>query len=329
MILPPSARSIRHLTVHVGLGRWSGCVFDPHGRGISGDEYEAYEARDSVRKFVGFLTLGNTSLKRLEVKPTLALHCRWSTEDIIAAVFVIIGPFEALTNIKTATLVLLKRTKCGRHRNERLAIASLHTNQLYGRLGEEWLSSITGSKPAPGPTDNEQGKIAYGIIEELLQLIFRAISYGVFGTYSSINRHLEGLELPLHFDRVAYENGDVENFVAIKEAIRVGWVNLQPRLLHEASAISQSINDVFKARDVAELPESNPRVVPSETETSRPISTMDELMDWDWSEVKFEVPKRDEPGVTIKEDSWRIYIYKGDKMWTRLKTPQAVREAKE
>jgi len=56
---------------------------------------------------------------------------------------------------------------------------------------------------------------------------------------------------------------------------------------------------------------------------------MDELIDWDWSEVKYGVPKRGEPGVTIKEDSWRIYIYEGDRMWTRLKTPQAVRKVKE
>jgi len=151
----------------------------------------------------------------------------------------------------------------------------------------------------------------------------------VRGTYSSINRRLDGLELPFHSARVAYENGDVETLVAIREAIRVEWVKLQPRLSSEASAISQSIYDMFKTRDIAELPESNPRVVPSETKTSSPVSTMDELMDWDWSEVKCGVPKHGEPGVTIKEDSWRIYIYKGDIMWTRLKTPQAVREAKE
>jgi len=155
MILSPSARSIRHLTVHVNLGRWSDSHSDLHRRGISGDEYEAYQARDSVRKFIDFFTSGNTSLKWLEVRPTLAHYCRWSEEDIIAAVFVVIGPFEALSNIKTATLVPLNRKRCGRRGTERhSAIASLHINQLYGRLREEWLSSITGSKPAPGPTDN-------------------------------------------------------------------------------------------------------------------------------------------------------------------------------
>ena len=91
--------------------------------------------------------------------------------------------------------------------------------------------------------------------------------YAVRGTYSSINRRLNGLELPFHSARVAYENGDVETLVAIREAIRVERVNLQPRLSREASAISQSINDMFKTRDIAALPESNPRVIPSETET--------------------------------------------------------------
>ncbi|KAI4685419.1 uncharacterized protein J4E84_006147 [Alternaria hordeiaustralica] len=330
MIFSPSARSIRHLTVHVNLRRWSDAHSDLYGRGISGDEYEAYKARDSVRKFINFFTSGNTSLKWLEVRPTLVNYCRWSEEDIIAEVFVVIGPFEALSNIKTATLVALNYTNCGRLGTERhSAIASLHTNQLYGRLREEWLSSITESKPAPGPTDNEQGKVAYGVIEEVLQLIYRAMPYAVRGTYSSIHRRLDGLELPFHSARVAYENGDVETLVAIREAIRGEWVKLQPRLSCEASAISQSIYDMFKTKDIAELSESNPRVVPAETKTSSPVSTMNELMDWDWSEVKCGVPKHGEPGVTIKEDSWRIYIYKGDKMWTRLKTPQAVREAKE
>jgi hypothetical protein len=37
------------------------------------------------------------------------------------------------------------------------------------------------------------------------------------------------------------------------------------------------------------------------------------------------LPKRGDPGVTIEEDSLRMYYHQDDKTWIRLKTPGTVR----
>jgi hypothetical protein len=328
--LSPSARLIRHLTVRVDIGSWSIRSLRSHERDFSGDEYELYETRNNVRKLVDFLASRDTPLKRLDIEPVVTLHYHWSAEQVIAALFMVIGPFEELANTNTLTLALPKNKERRRGNAGRAGIpliASLHTNHLYNRLREEWLSSITGSTPTPGTTNNEQGKLAYNSIEELLQLISDEGRYGSFETRSLIYRIFEGIERLLHFTHVAYENGDLDTMIAIREAIRVQWINLQSQLSQPACTFAKDINNVFKAMDAAEPPELYPHISTSETESSHHIPTRRARKGRNWAEIQCKIPRRGEPGVTIKEDSWRIYVYKDNKMWTRLKTPQTVREA--
>jgi hypothetical protein len=325
--LSPSARSIHHLTVHVDIGSWYNRMLHSHRRD---DEYELYETRNSVRKLIDFLAPRDTPLKRLDIQPVVTLRYHWSAEEVIAALFMVIGPFEGLANTNMLTLALPKNKDSDWDNVGRAGtplIASLHTNELYNRLREEWLSSITGSTPTPGTTNNEQGKLVYSSIEEISQLISEEGWYGAVETRSLISRSFEDIERPLHFAHVAYENGDLDTMIAIREAIRVRWINLQSQLSQPACTFAKDINNVFKAMDAAEPPELYPHIPTLESESSHHIPTRRARKGRNWAEIQCKIPRRGEPGVTIKEDSWRIYVYKDNKMWTRLKTPQTVRKA--
>jgi hypothetical protein len=326
-----ATKRIRNLVVEVSFGKWrtelQGCTRSHlfggvvlHG--ITNENYDLYEAKDSVRKLADLFPASREtgSLKRLTVQPKMGPQYRWTPAESIAAVFLVLEPFQDLHVVQQAALEAPEPS-----------IVDGETRVDYEKLQEVWITAVKTSTPPRTSAKAIESRAAFHKIEELIRLVKEVESQN-----SRYNRNnglskfpiFHGIERPLHLARVACENEDPWMIDQIRKAIAARWDNHQQQKQRAAKVISDAIKNMLGSTDTTTSGEehqdvSQPAAVEAVPEGSVPT--------FEWSELQSHkinatpLPKRGDPGVTIEEDSLRMYYHLDDKTWIRLKTPGTVR----
>ncbi|KAF3001200.1 hypothetical protein E8E13_000778 [Curvularia kusanoi] len=322
-----AARRIRSIHVEVSFGSTKVKGAGVGNRGISVEEYELYQLRDAVRKFVGLFqpatstsqpSSSTVSLKQLNVKPVPYAQCGWGTSELTAAIFFAIEPFVGLSPIEEPVLVspVVLTSHNPQFQWAANVNSNLHKDENYRRLRKSWVKSAKGKSA----TLNGNTSITdeYHKIEELWSLIQK-------GKQGWILTAFLGMERVLHICRVIDMNvgdDDLGCMQQIRQAIVKRWVNALREQQNTLSAIATCIDDLFKSSL------DNPK---DDSPDAFNFQTHDLIegvpADHNWSEIKWnDHPRLTEVGVTFTEDDLRVYIQKGGKDYVLLKTPYIVRQ---
>ncbi|KAF2132721.1 hypothetical protein P153DRAFT_393684 [Dothidotthia symphoricarpi CBS 119687] len=340
------ARRILNLDIEISFSNASRAPRGIEMFGISREEQELYELRDSVRKLVGILKPSSTSstnlptLKRLEVSSDFQTRYRWKSDELIAALFFVLGPFRDLGKVETPVLTLPSTKVLSPYtpfyHESRRAIADARQSETYRQLKKKWSRSMKCTSPANGNVQSNAIVLqkAFQKIEDFFQLLQGPDS----GREVWTSTVFQYFECPLHLARVAYENGDIESINKIQDAISIRWINAHRRQQRSLQTVANCISSMFDSCDTGgeneedqdkkpSLPELHPDAFVFED--VEPLTPIDDSS-YRWPELSAEdtAPKRSDRGVVVKDDGFRLCIRKGGKEWVRLKTPRMVREAR-
>jgi hypothetical protein len=324
-----ATKRIRNLFVEVSFGSWraelQGCtrthfLGGVDLLGITNENYDLYEAKDTVRKLVELFpaTQERGSLKRLTVQPKMGSQYRWSPAERVAAMFLVLEPFQDLHVVQQATLEARK-----------LSNADEEVRMNYEKLQEEWISTVKAPTPARTSAKATDSKIAYRKIEHLVRFVKAEESQHTHynGNIAPLKYPIfDGIERPLHLARVACENEDPEMIDQIRRAIAARWDAHQQQQQRAAKVMSNAIKNMLASTDTITADVWQAAAVGDMPVKWRP--------DPEWIELQLYrtdddlLPKRRDPGVTIEADSLRVYYHLGDQTWVRLKTPEVVRMKK-
>ncbi|KAH6638278.1 hypothetical protein C7974DRAFT_333282 [Boeremia exigua] len=312
--------------------------------GLSAEDYELYQVRDTVQKFVDMLSpatedqsaTNHSSLKQVEVRPAPGLSYNWQSDEAVAAIFFVVEPFVALGPIETPALLHCPRPAAWHSRIQLLAdtIGNIHKDEAYRRLRKIWLRFMRDKLSTPNHV-RRGGKSEilitreYKKIEELQALIHKH-ELATNTKHGWMSSSFQGIERALHIARIINANvcngasGDLERMGQIREAITKRWVNAHRQQQRSISAIATCISSMYHSSS-EDPTKSYPDAFEVETldliETNKPVDVA-------WRELgqPDNAPGLMERGVTYTEDSFRIHIRKGDEECTRLKTPSMVRQ---
>lgn len=184
-LCPAGARRIRHLDVQVNFFWTQSRVKGVGGAGVTHEEYELYQMRDTVRKLVDILSPSpynsdQVALKRLSVTPAPSCRQRWRSDEASAAIFFVIEPFLGLAPIQNVVLQPPPRPTLytWRERNFVSHIADLHKDDDYRQCRKQWISAMKKKSSRPESTlqvsDTTAAlEAAFKKIEDFAQLIYK------------------------------------------------------------------------------------------------------------------------------------------------------------
>jgi hypothetical protein len=179
------ARRIRHLDIQLSFSCTQPKVKGVGGSGITYEEYELYQVRDTVRKLVEILSplpsdTGPAALKRLSITPSPSCKQRWRSDEAIAAIFLVLEPFLALGPIENVVLQPPPRPTIytWRERTFLTDITDLHKDEVYHQRRDIWLESMKLHVPAQYSIRNMSETVAalavaYRKIEDFSRLIYK------------------------------------------------------------------------------------------------------------------------------------------------------------
>ncbi|KAF2627989.1 hypothetical protein BU25DRAFT_468200 [Macroventuria anomochaeta] len=330
------ARRIRHLDVQINFALLQHKV--KGGTGLSYEEFELYQVRDTVRKLVEILSpspsnSGSMALKRLSVTPAPSCRQRWLSDEATAAIFFVLEPFLSLRPIGRVALQAPPRPTLytWRERNFVSVIGDLHKDDNYRECRNQWTGLMTfGAEP---PKSNRQLNeaaalaVAYKKIEDFVRLIYKqdAVEFtGSLVKHAWTSSIFQGIERVLHIARVAYEDGDIESLKKIHEAILKRWVTAHQQQLQSLSAVAGSVSAMFDG-DNATHHGGHPEAFDFGS-----IDSVEhkQASDDKWPELQLKptIPKFRAPGVTFEEKRMKIIIIKDGERKEWPKTPAVVRQ---
>jgi hypothetical protein len=338
-----ATKRIRNLVVDVNFGKWRAELRNRRSHllggvvrhGITNELYDLYEVRDSVRKLVELFPAseGKPSLKRLTVQTKMGNEYGWSPAEKVAAMFFVLEPFQYL-HVPLQTVLEIPQP----------AIVDHAVKLDYEKLREEWITAVKASTPRTS-ANGTVARLAYRKIEDFVQVIkeeelqhYKSLSNGkrILSRYPIFN----GIERPLHLARVACGNEDPSMLEQVRKAITDRWAIFQRQERRAANVISTAIKNMVVSTSkkgcnirARRLSQCVITTIPGEEypDVIQDATVEDVLGEWRpdhrWTELPDGTPppKRGDPGVTIKEDSLRVYYHQDDKTWIRLKTPAMVR----
>jgi hypothetical protein len=324
-------KRIRNLVVEVAFGkwraelqghRWNDLLGGVVTHGITNENYDLYEARDSVRKLVEIFSASEKILKRVTVQPNVGTEYQWSAAESVAAMSLVLEPFRDLRVLHQTVLAAPK-----------LSVVEETFEVAYQKLRDEWTTAVRARALAETSTKAVEAKAGYRKIEDLVQLVkeeesqhYDTLSNGQ--VVRSKYRIFDGIERPLHLARVARENEDAWMIDQIRKAIAKRLAISQRQERRANNVISNAIKSMMVNTDTASPSKESPDVLQVAAVEALPDAWMP---DHRWAELQshninaIPLPKRGNPGVTIEEDSLRMYYHQGHKTWIRLKTPAVVR----
>jgi hypothetical protein len=194
-----SARRVRHLEVDVHFGDTCKTIKGVGGPNLPYDEYEIYQARDTVRKLVQLMSpeslkSKSKALQHLKVMAKPAPKLSWQTDEIIAALFCILDPLLALGPIDDCVLSTPLRPNVWgwRYGDWARLIGEVHQDEAYRRLRKQWLGSMRGSSSHFIATRNPTAAAveAYNKIEDFSRLVYNQDAAQSQGKISLIGTHL-------------------------------------------------------------------------------------------------------------------------------------------
>ena len=327
-----AARRVRNLQIELRFGYCQTKLKGIGSHGVSAEDYELYQLRDTVRDFVGLLEPSEGSrsepvtnvpaLKKLHVRPYPQAQANWQTDEIGSAVFFALEPFVALSPVEEPkVLPCVKPTSSWRFQNAANDIKVVHKDETYRRLRKGWARSMNGKSSASVvPQRQEDSDISTTNEYRKIQSLWRLIQKNKCG---DIQTAFQGMERILHFSRVVdmnVGNDDLERMQQIKEAIVRRWVNAVRQQQRSLAAIASSIEGIYDTQgaypDAFDFEPVQPLI------EGVPTSHM-----YAWPEIEWDnAPRLYETGVTFTEDDLRVYIHRNGQDWVRLKTPAMIRQ---
>jgi hypothetical protein len=321
-----AAGRIQRLELRIDLG------YNPYAGGIahsvSTEEHEIYDLRDTVRKFVKMMTgsassadVGEATLKHFHIKPRVLDQHQWSTDEMFAAVALVIEPFRFLGPIEHPRLTKPTGPKYDRDYLNSDGTENVKFKKLYDSLHDEWIAALQ-KGTRTGSNKNNASRIdrLYRQIEDGLRIT--QLEH-IKKEHPWVVALFKGSERSLHQARVAYEDQDVDALEKIKDAIGTRWAygyREQQRSLRGASALFCNMFDSDSDGARGRYPDAFLVDGPGAVLSIAPSPRWSELADADTA------PEIGDPGVTFFEGLLRVTIQKDGTTWTRLKTPAMVRE---
>jgi hypothetical protein len=325
-----AARKVRNLHVELRFGYGQTKFKGIGSHGISAEDYELYQLRDTVRDFVGLLepTEGSRSepianvlaLKQLHVRPAPQAQANWKTDEAVSAIFFVLEPFVALSPAEEPrVLPCAKPSTSWRHHDIANTIKRIHKDETYRRLHKDWVRSMNGKSGASSMPQRQEGTdISITNEYHKIQSLWRLIQKSKCG---DIQTAFQGMERVMHICRVVdmnIGNDDLERMQQIKEAIVRRWVNAVRQHQRSLAAIASRIEGIYDPKGA--YPDAFEFEPEDLIEGGAPASHA-------WSEIELDtIPKLMEAGVTFTEDDLRVYIHKDGKDFVRLKTPAVIRQ---
>lgn len=341
---------IRNLKVNIKVGVKN--RKPPRGidmRGITQEEHELYAARHSVRTMVELIEVqpdtrsGNrTNLKRLTVIPVLAQGYHWAYDEAIAAIYLVIEPFQLLRGIKR-TVLRDPVVDCWGY--EQQFITNVAVNEEHTKLKKLWLDSLHGSTAVAQSLRNDPAvSEAYRKIEQFAQLTFY---HDVIGERSWHSNTFAGIERPLHLARLALENKDITVLNKIQDAIKMRWINSQRQQQHALQRVADSIDTMFdrdndenETQDGVQRLDQDGAIV----RTTRPCELYPDVFQftkeqplpqklkpsitWQELDVRDDIPKAGDLSLTTSYNGTMVTFLKNGQECTRLRTPEIVRRTR-
>ncbi|KAF9699851.1 hypothetical protein EKO04_002388 [Ascochyta lentis] len=334
----PAARRIRHLDVKINFAFMQSNIRGFTGIDRSYEEYELYQLRDTIRKFVEVISpppsdANPSGLKRLSITPAPSCRQLWQSDEATAAIFFVLQPFSTLRPIGRVVLHSPPRPTLYtyRERNFISVIADLHKDNHYCMGRKQWIALMTfGTEPAKSCQEISEAAAlgaAYRKIEDFARLIYKQDAIDRTETdvkqawTSSI---FQGIERVLHIARVAYEDGDLECLKKIHEAILKRWIAAHQQQMQLFAAVAASVSDMFDG-DVASRDEGYPEAF--DFKDIHPAKQTHEAKD-EWPEIptKPPMPKLKGPGLTVEEKRQKVVVVKDGEKTEWAKTPAVVRQ---
>ncbi|KAF1932282.1 uncharacterized protein M421DRAFT_1929 [Didymella exigua CBS 183.55] len=335
------ARRIRHLEVEVNFGDKYKKIKGIGAASLTHEDYEMYQVRDTVRKLVQLLLPesaepSSKALQHLKVKSKPAAKQQWQSDEIIAAIFLVLDPFLALSPIEDCALLNPPRPPVWpwRYANTAETVGKIHEGKAYRRLRKQWLGVLRGSLPKLSIRRSAR-KVstavaeAYSKIEDFTRLIYAQDASQFQGQgffkHGWTGSSFQGIERVLHNARVAYEDDDLETLQNIHYAIMNRWVKAHARQQQSLAAVATAVSNMFD--DVSAVDTYDPKAFEfNEATSSEDTSKHSDA--WLELNVKSTVPKLFEPGVTYKEEGARVIVCKEGEERVWLKTPCVARQVR-
>ncbi|UPX11553.1 uncharacterized protein EKO05_0002152 [Ascochyta rabiei] len=334
----PAARRIRHLDIQVNFALTQSNIRGVSGFGRSYEEFELYQLRDTIRKFVDVISPSPSesspaALKRLSVTPAPSCRQLWQSDEATAAIFFVLEPFLSLRPIGRVFLHSPPRPELFtyRERNFVSIITDLPKDDLYCMRRNQWISLMTFGNEPPKSSQDVNGAAAlaaaYRKIEDFARLIYKQDSPECLRTAvrqawtSSIFR---GIERVLHIARIAYEDGDLGCLRNIREAILKRWVTAHQQHLQSLSAVAASVSAMFDG-DVASLHEGHPEAFDFKyVDLVKKTETVEDT--WPEIPVKAPMPKLKGPDLIVEEKRQKVVVMKDGEKKEWAKTPAVIRQ---
>ena len=329
-LCPLAARRVRNLQVELRFGYGQTKLKGIGSHGISAEDYELYQLRDTVRDFVGLLESSEGSrpepianvlaLRQLHVRPYPQAQAGWETDEVVAAVFFALEPFVALSPVEDPkVLPCFKPTTTWRYQHVANTIKRIHKDETYRQLRKAWVRSMNGKSGVFNMPKRQEGSdISITNEYHKIQSLWRLIQKNKCG---DIQTAFQGMERILHFTRVVdmnISNDDLERIQQIKEAIVRRWVNAVRQQQRSLAAIASCIEGIYDPQGA--YPDAFDFENEELIEAGAPTNHA-------WSEIEWDkTPKLMEAGMTFTEDDLRVYIKKDGKDFVRLKTPAVIRQ---
>jgi hypothetical protein len=325
-----AARRVRNLQIELRFGYGQTKLKGIGSHGISAEDYELYQLRDTVRDFVGLLEPSEESrsepianvlaLKKLHVRPYPQAQANWQTDEVASAVFFALEPLVALSPVEEPKLLpCVKPSTTWRFQNAANDIKRIHKDVTYRRLRKGWVRSMNGKSGASGVPQRQEGS-DMSITNEFheIQSLWRLIQKNKCG---DIQTAFQGMERVLHFSRVVdmnVGNDDLERMLQIKKAIVRRWVNAVRQQQRSLAAIASCIEGIYDPQgaypDAFDFEPVQPLIEGAPTHHG-------------WPEIEWDnTPRLYDTGVTFTEDDLRVYIHKNSKDFVQLKTPTVIRQ---
>ncbi|KAF3043289.1 hypothetical protein E8E11_004998 [Didymella keratinophila] len=337
------ARRIRHLEVTVRFGDKHKKINGVGVAGVSHEDYEVYQVRDTVRQLVRLMApeLSNSdsiALKQLRIKPEPGPRQRWESEEAIAAIFFILEPLLALAPIDDVTLQAPPRPfhYSWKYLATAAAIGGLQTNKEFRQLRKQWVESMQNSSSGTGAKQNPQVTKAgvatqYSTIEKFARLIYREDAAQAQGKAKSkhgwTSFSFQGIERVLHLARMAHENGDLATIFKIHHTIMARWKQAHDQQRRSLATVSAAVSGMFYG-DFQNAAGHKSEDLFAFYETSPPSSSEEDTLFKDtWPElsVKDYTMKLLDLDATVKEEGARVTLRKNGKKEILLKTPAVAR----
>ncbi|KAJ4382685.1 hypothetical protein N0V86_001907 [Didymella sp. IMI 355093] len=334
------ARRVRHLEIHIHFGDTHKTIKGVGGASLPYEEYEIYQARDTVRKLVQLMSpeplkSKSKALQHLKVMAKPAPKQSWQIDEIIAAIFCILDPLLALGPIDDCVLSTPLRPNVWgwRYGDWARLIGEVHQDEAYRRLRKQWLGSIRGSSSQFIVTRNPTAAAveAYNKVEDFSRLVYNQDAAQSRGKaqfkHGWTGSAFRGIERVLHIARVAYEDGQLETLQSIHQAIMRRWVKTHAQHVLSFTAVANTVSDMFE--DVSTVDGYDSKAFDFEQATSSKEALKDDDM---WSELEVKriaLERLYNPGTTVKEKGARVKVCTDDGQRVYLKTPSVARQLRE